>query len=152
LLVSTKIEVYLPEMRLAGEAEVVRADMEDGQILLALEFTNIAYDIEKDLNKRKVYRKNMSSPGKIFLNGEYCDFNTVNVSVEGLMICLNETIAVEVGTVTEFEFKQLALEGQIKVIWVDPISDDRTLMGLQYIYLKNNTIKGIPRFTPQQTA
>jgi PilZ domain len=147
LLVSTIIDLYLPEMRLAGEAEVVRADIEDGQILLALEFKNIAFDIDKDLNKRKAYRKSMPDPGRILLNGEYYDFNTINVSVEGLMICLSEAIAVEVGTITRFEFKRLELEGKIKVIWVDLISDDRTLMGLQYINMENNAIKGIPRFT-----
>lgn len=147
LLVSTIIDLYLPEMRLAGEAEVVRADIEDGQILLALEFKNIAFDIDKDLNKRKAYRKSMPDPGRILLNGEYYDFNTINVSVEGLMICLSEAIAVEVGTITRFEFKRLELEGKIKVIWVDLISDNRTLIGLQYINMENNAIKGIPRFT-----
>ena len=152
LLVSTIIDLYLPEMRLAGEVEVVRADIEDGHILLALEFKNIAYDIDKDLNKRKAYRKNMPDPGKILLNGEYHFFTTVNVSVEGLMICLSEAISVEEGTITRFEFKRLELEGKIKVIWVDPISDDRTLMGLQYINMEKNAIKGIPRFALQQIA
>ena len=152
LLVSTIIDLYLPEMRLAGEAEVVRADIIDGHILLALEFKNIAYDIDKNLNKRKVYRKNMPDPGKILLNSEYHHFNTVNVSVEGLMICLPEILSVEVGTITRFEFKRLELEGEVKVIWVDPISDNRTLMGLQYINLGNTAVKGIPRFARQQAA
>jgi hypothetical protein len=152
LLVSTIIDLYLPEMRLAGEVEVVRAEIEDGHILLALEFKNIAFDIDKDLNKRKAYRKNIPDPGRILLNGEYRDFNTVNVSVEGLMICLSEAISVEEGTITRFEFKRLELEGEIKVIWVDIISDDRTLIGLQYVQMENNAIKGIPRFALQQTA
>jgi hypothetical protein len=152
LLVSTIVDLYLPEMRLAGEVEVVRADIEDGDILLALEFKNIAYDIDNNLNKRKAYRKNMPGPGKILLNGEYHVFNTVNVSVEGLMICLFKTISVEVGTITRFEFKQLDLEGEIKVIWLDPVPDDRTLIGLQYLHMEKNTIKGIPRFALQQTA
>jgi len=38
------IDLYLPEMRLNGEAEVVRADMEGDRIMLALEFKNISYD------------------------------------------------------------------------------------------------------------
>jgi hypothetical protein len=152
LLVSTIIDLYLPEMRLAGEVEVVRADVEDDQILLALEFKNIAYDIDKDLNKRKAYRKNMPGPGKILLNGEYHDFITVNVSVEGLMISIPEAISVGQGTITRFEFKRLELEGEIKVIWVDSMPDNRTLMGLQYIHLENNAIKGIPRFALPQIA
>ena len=150
LLVSTIIDLYLPEMRLAGEVEVVRADMEDHHILLALEFKNIAFDIDKDLNKRKAYRKNIPDPGKILLNGEYLDFNAVNVSVEGLMICLSEAISIAEGTITRFEFKRLELDGEIKVIWVDLISDGRTLMGLQYVHLESKAIKGIPNFALQQ--
>jgi c-di-GMP-binding flagellar brake protein YcgR len=150
LLVSTIIDLYLPEMRLTGEVEVVRADMEEGHILLALEFKNIAYEIDRALNKRKAYRKNISDLGKILLDGELYDFTTVNVSVEGLMICLSDAIPVEVGTITQFEFKRLELEGQIKIIWVNSISDGRTLMGLQYVNLKN-AIKGIPLFNQQQT-
>ena len=107
LLVSTIIDLYLPEMRLAGEVEVVRADMDDDHILLALEFKNIAFDIDEDLNKRKAYRKNIPDPGKILLNGEYRDFNAVNVSVEGLMICLSEAISIAEGTITRFEFKNV---------------------------------------------
>jgi hypothetical protein len=149
LLVSTIIDLYLPEMRLVGEAEVVRADMEEGHILLALEFKNIAFDIDKDLNKRKAYRKNMPDPGKILLNSQYYNFTSVNVSVEGLMICLPEVISVEAGTIARFEFKRLELEGEVKVIWVDLISDGRTLMGLQYAHLEKNALRKIPRFTLQ---
>ncbi len=147
LLVSTVIDLYLPEMRLVGDVEVVRGDMEEGHILLALEFKNIAFDIDKDLNKRKAYRKNMPDSGKIELNGQYYNFTSVNVSVDGLMICLSEAIAVEVGTITRFEFKRLELEGEVKVIWVDLISDDRTLIGLQYVHLEKNALKKIPRFS-----
>lgn len=149
LLISTKIDLYLPEMRLSGEVEVVRADIEEGHILIALEFKNIAFDVDKNLNKRKAYRKNIHDPGKILLDGEYRSFTTVNVSVEGLLICLSEAIPVEEGTITRFEFKRLELEGEIKVIWVDRIADDRTLIGLQYLHLEKNAIKGIPRFAPQ---
>ena len=152
LLVSTIIDLYLPEMRLAGEVEVVRADVDDDQILLALEFKNIAYDIDKDLNKRRAYRKYMPDPGKILLNGEYRIFTTVNVSVEGLMISIPEAISVEQGTIARFEFKRLELEGEIKVVWVDPMPDNRTLMGLQYLHMEKNSIRGIPRFALPQIA
>jgi len=149
LLVSTILDLYLPEMRLAGEVEMVRAEMEDGHILIALEFKNMTYDVDKELNKRKAYRKNMPGFGKILLNDEYREFTAVNVSVDGLMICLAETIRVEEGTITRFEFKRLELEGEVKVIWIDIIPDNRTLMGLQYVHMENKAIKGIPRFARQ---
>ena len=152
LLTSTLIDLYLPEMRLAGEAEVVWVDVNNDHILLALEFKNIAFDIDKNLNKRKAYRKNMPDPGRILLNGEYHEFHTVNVSVEGLMIRLAEAISVEEGAITRFEFKRLELNGKVEVIWSDLTSDDETLMGLQYVNINADKIKGIPRFAQHQTV
>jgi len=152
LLTTTIIDLYLPEMRLAGEAEVVRVDVDNDRVLLALEFKNIAFDIDKTLNKRKVYRKNMPDLGQILLNGEYHEFKTVNVSVEGLMISLSETISVEEGTKTHFEFKRLELNGKVEVIWSDLTSDAETLIGLRYVNLNSDNVTGIPRFDRQQTA
>ena len=153
LLASTIIDLYLPEMRLAGEAEVVRAEeAEDGHISLALKFKNIAFDVDQSLNRRKAYRKRMVAPGKILLNGEWYIFTTVNVSVEGLMVSLPNEISVEVGTITRLEFVVLEIEGRIKVIWVDHITDGRTLMGLEYVDIEKNSIKWIPRFNSQRTA
>jgi len=149
LLTSTMIDLYLPEMRLAGEAEVVRVDINDDHLLLALEFKNISFDIDQILNKRKAYRKNMPDPGQIILNGEYHVFNTVNVSVEGLMIRIHKTIAVEEGTITSFEFSQLELKGNVEIIWSDLTTDGETLMGLRYVNINAENIKGIPRFTQQ---
>jgi hypothetical protein len=61
------------------------------------------------------------------------------------MIQISEPIVVEEGTITRFEFKQLELEGKIKVIWVDAVSKEDTLIGLQYVHLDKNTLK-VPRF------
>lgn len=145
LSVSTTVDLYLPEMRLAGEAEVVRVDMFDNYMSLALEFKNVVYDVDNQLYKRKVYRKNMAAPGKILLNGQYHEFNAVNVSVEGLMINLAESIDVEAGEITQLEFERLELEGEIKVIWVERTADGGTLLGLEYVHMKK-TVQGIPRF------
>lgn len=146
LSASATIDLYLPEMRLAGEAEVVRVDMFDDHILLALEFKSVVYDVDNQLYKRKVYRKSMMTPGKILLDGKYRDFNTVNVSVDGLMISIVESIAVEVGQITEFEFERMEFKGEIKVMWVESIADDRKLLGLEYMHMEKTAIKGIPRF------
>lgn len=146
LSASTTIDLYLPEIRLAGEAEVVRVDMHDDLILIALEFKNVAYDVDNQLYKRKVYRKSMTAPGKILLDGEYRDFTTVNVSVDGLMVNLAEAVDVEVGVITMFEFEKLKLDGEIKVIWAERSADGGILLGLQYVHMEKTEIKGIPRF------
>lgn len=146
LSASTTIDLYLPEIRLAGEAEVVRVDMNDDHILIALEFRNVAYDVDNQLYKRKVHRKNMTAPGKILLNGEYRGFTTVNVSVDGLMVNLTESINVQVGEITVFEFEKLRLNGGIKVIWAERNANAGILLGLQYVHVEKTEIKGIPRF------
>lgn len=152
LLASTIIDLYLPEMRLAGEVEVIRVDMQDDHILLALEFRNVTYDMNDLLYKRRAYRKNLPGPGHILFNGEYLEFTSVNVSVDGIMIRLNDTVYVEPGVVTVFEFKRLELEGEIKVVWIDHMPEGGTLMGLQYVHMERTQIKGIPEFAWPQTA
>ena len=145
---SPTIDLYLPEMKLAGEAEIVRADMIDGRIYLALEFRNVSYDVDTVLYKRKAYRKNMTAPGQIVFDGNKYDFYTKNVSVDGLMIHLKESIEVKEGTVTIFDFKKLQLRGEIKVAWVDYTEDGGTLLGLQYVHMEKQDVIGIPRFCP----
>ena len=146
---SPTIDLYLPEMNLAGEAEIVRADIIDGRIYLAIEFRNISYDVDNVLYKRKAYRKNMTAPGQIIFNGNKYDFNTKNVSVDGLMIHIKENIEVKEGAITIFDFKRLQLRGEIKVAWVDHTEDGGTLMGLQYVHMEKQNIIGIPRFSPE---
>jgi hypothetical protein len=146
LRTSTLIDLYLPEMRLAGEAEVVRADLEDNHILLALEFKNIAFDIDENLNKRKAYRKSMPDSGLILLDDGYHAFNTVNVSVDGLMIQLLEPLAVKEGAIVRFSFKKLDLQGEARVIWADPGAGDGTLIGLKYINMNIDSVISLPRF------
>ncbi len=152
LLSSTVIDIYLPEMRLAGEVEVIRVDMQDDHILLALEFKHVTYDVNDLLYKRKAYRKSLPGTGNILFNGQYLEFNTINVSIDGLMVRLASTVYVEPGTVTVFEFKMLELEGEIKVIWVDNLPDGGTLIGLKFEHMERASIKGIPEFAWPKSA
>jgi hypothetical protein len=143
---SPLVDIYLHKMRIAGEAEIVRADMVDENLLLALEFVHVFYDIPNIFYKRKAYRKSLSAPGQIFLNDRKYIFKTINVSVEGIMIFIEESIQVAPGTVTTFEFKRLDLLGEIQVVWVEPDPKGGTVMGLQYLRMEKEKITGIPRF------
>ncbi|MGR9051193.1 MAG: PilZ domain-containing protein [Gammaproteobacteria bacterium] len=145
------VDIYLQEMRLMGEAEIVRADLVDERIFLAMEFRNITHDVDNLIYERQAYRKSLSAPGLIILNGERYHFQTVNVSVDGLMIRMSEHIEVEEGTVAAFDFKRLDLLGEVKIIWVEH-DETGTLMGLQYNYLEKTFVSGIPRFSRAQIA
>ncbi len=142
--ISPVIDLYLPQLKIAGEAEVVRMENHDDYILLGLEFTHINYEVDHFLYKRKAYRKSLAAPGKIKFDGEDHVFTTENVSVDGLMIRLSGIIDASPNTITTYEFKRFDLSGVIKVIWVEH-EENSTLMGLEYLEMKKE-IDGIPRF------
>jgi hypothetical protein len=143
---SSVVDIYLPEMRLAGEAEITRADMDGEKVFLALEFRNLTYEVSNLLYKRKAYRKNITAPGRIVFNGIKHQFFTKNVSVGGMTIMLNERVVVQEGLVTIFDFKKLDLRGEIEVVWVEYVDEDFTLMGLRYKHIGAKKIRGIPNF------
>lgn len=140
LSTSTMIDVHLPEMYLVGDAEIVRVDMDSERTLIAMEFKRIGH---KPLYERKSRRANLIASGRILLNGEYREFTTVNVSADGLMIFLAETIAVKKGLITVLDFGQLELDGQVKAIWANHTAEAGTMVGLQYMYVVNTAIDGI---------
>lgn len=140
------IDFYLPTLRLAGTAEVVRVNGSGRDNSMALKFKEISYNVDNLYYKRKVYRKNMAVAGKILLNNKQYDFQAINVSVEGLMIRLAETIVIAQGISTAFEFKSLNLTGEAQVVWMDIDSQGKTLVGLKYINMNTDKITGIPRF------
>lgn len=147
LQVSPIVDFYLPDMRLAGEAEMVRAEATPHGFEIAIEFRNLSYDTDNLLYSRRAYRKNMTAPGHIVFNDTDYAFNTENVSVDGLMIRMLGRVEVPDGTVAKFDYKHLNLEGEVKVVWIDH-DDISTLMGLQYLHMQRDYIKGIPNFSP----
>ncbi|MDD5276577.1 MAG: PilZ domain-containing protein [Methylovulum sp.] len=145
---SPTIDIYLPQLQLAGEADVVRIDSKKpNHITLALQFKHISYDVDQLMYKRKAYRKTMSVVGRLLVNGTYYNFFSVNISTDGLMIHLPEHIYLEEGDTVSFQFKELDVEGQAQVIWRDEMINGGILLGLQYINMAKISIKGVPRFT-----
>lgn len=136
------LDLYLPELRIAGEADIVRVEAENNHISIALQFKTISYQVDEHMYKRKAYRKAMSVPGRLLLDAQYRDFISINVSTDGLMIHLPDPVAVNEGEITLVEFKELNMEGQVKIVWSDAMPDGGTLMGLQYV-----TIAQIPPTT-----
>ncbi|WFP49550.1 PilZ domain-containing protein [Methylomonas sp. EFPC3] len=146
LQVSPIVDFYLPEINLAGEAEVVRAESVDAGFQIAIEFRNLTYDVDSLLYRRRAYRKSISAAGHIVFNETDYAFNTENVSIDGIMIRMLGRIEVEEGTVVSFDFQELEEEGEAKVVWVE-YDDISTLIGLQYLHLRRGEIVGVPKFS-----
>ncbi|WP_458027279.1 PilZ domain-containing protein [Methylomonas sp. MgM2] len=143
--VSPVVDIYLPDLRMAGEAEVVRAESTEQGLQIAIEFRNISYDVENLLYNRRAYRKNMTAPGQISVGETVYAFNTENVSVDGIMAHIQGRITVETGSAVHFSFKHLDLQGEAEVVWTE-IGEQSTLLGLKYLYLERDSIPGVPRF------
>ncbi len=142
---SSLVDIYLPGMGLSGEAEVVRVTEIDNGFHLGLEFRHLTHEIENSLYYRKAYRKNMSAPGHIVFNDYDYSFNTLNVSIYGLMINIDANVEVKIGMITWFELQHLDLQGEVQVVWVNH-NNNSTLLGLQYLHMEKDHIKGIPHF------
>lgn len=146
-LMAKVVDFYLPELHLAGTAEIARIINDESHKSLALKFKEISYNIDSLLYKRKVYRKTMLIQGRITFDDKCYLFQTVNVSVEGLMIRLiGSAPTIKEDMIGTFEFKDLSLKGEVTVVWVDEDSEGKTIMGLKYLNINRDHIKDIPRF------
>ncbi|MCQ8104414.1 PilZ domain-containing protein [Methylomonas sp. SURF-2] len=149
LQVSPRVDIYLPDMRIAGEAEVVRVETVDAGLLIGIEFRDLSYDIDSLLYNRRAYRKNLNTLGEIVIGaGEYV-FTTQNVSVDGLMVRIARVLDIQTGSRVSFSFKDQQVEGEAEVIWVD-FDEHTTLLGLKYVHLQRDQLPGVPRFVRDQ--
>jgi len=134
LAAAKSIDFLFPKLRLSGEAKVVRVESaSNDQIILAMQFNNLASNINHPVFKRKSFRKEIAIPGRILLNGDYHKFVSVNMSSGGFMLQLSEIISVEKNHITQFEFETLKLKGFAKIVWIANPENPKTLMGLQYV-------------------
>ncbi|HIG65485.1 MAG TPA: PilZ domain-containing protein [Methyloprofundus sp.] len=143
---SSFVDIYIKSLNLAGEAEIVRVEMEDEHILIGMEFKQISYDADNLLYKRKSYRKNMAAPGQFLIKETFYYFMTRNVPVDGIMIYINQFVEVKVGMVTEFKFDKLHLYGESRIVWFEHDADGGTLIGMEYQHMEKSGLPSIPRF------
>ncbi len=143
--ISPIVDIYLPDMQVAGEAKVARVELVDGRLQLAVEFHNLSYDIDNLLYKRRAYRKTMKGLGQLMIGESVHAFNTENISVDGLMVRVQEAIEIKVGTLVHFTFRHIELQGEAETIWIDH-DGLSTLLGLKYIQLERDHLPDVPRF------
>ncbi len=151
LQVSPIVDMYIPEMQVAGEAKLVRVESVDGCLQIGLEFHNLTHNINSLLYQRRAYRKSMQALGQIFIGEAVYVFQTENVSVDGLMARIQDLIEVEPGTPARFSFKPLELQGEAQVVWADQ-DQNSTLLGIRYNVLEREPLKNIPRFFNQDNT
>ncbi len=143
---SKLVDIYIKTINIAGEAEIVRVEMKDKEILISMVFKQVSYNAESLLYKRKVYRKAMNTPGKILVFDTAFDFVACNVSVSGLMIRIPGKADLHEGDLVEFKFDELQIHGKAVIVWVEHVDDNGTLVGLEYKRMKKADLSSIPVF------
>lgn len=151
LQVSPRVDIYLPDIRIAGEAEAVRVEEVDSGLQIGIEFRNLSYDIDNLMYQRRAYRRNIAELGQLILDGLEFEFTTENVSVNGLMVRIAGDLSVETGDVLPFAFKQYEIQGEAEVIWVEK-EQQATFLGLSYVHLEHEHMPNVPHNFSIQTA
>jgi PilZ domain len=140
------MDIFLPDVCLAGGANLVRAESTVKGFLIGIEFRDVLYSSASQMRNRTAYRKAVTVVGDLSLNGRVRDFVTENVSVAGAKIHVGSHLEVVPGAVGNFRCAALGLEGQVEVVWARPRIEG-TDLGLQFHSLSRDRFIGIPRFS-----
>lgn len=143
------LDFYIEQLKLHGNAQIARVEVEGQHILIGLEFKHIAYDTESFLNQRQTYRKITESTGHILIAKKVYAFTAKNVSVEGLMAHIPEHVTVPEGELAKFKFDEWHLHGEVRIVWSEEDGQGGTLLGLKYEHMKKAELKDIPQFYHQ---
>lgn len=131
-------EIFVEELGLTGDVELVWVRDEDGKIIMGLEFRDVMHNAGKMWRKRRSYRKKLQKFGSLFIQDHEIDFECLDFSVEGmrLRIVEPENIKIQAGSDAKVISDKLNLEAIAKVIWVNRNEDDDAIyLGLRYLEL-----------------
>lgn len=142
---SALVDLYIPELRVGGEAEIARSELTGGYIELGLHFRQLNYEVDNLVYARHAYRKQIGVPGQLEFHGVKHFFNTENVSVTGMKVRMAGKVGAKPGYLTQYEMDAMQLSGDAKVVWLKH-DNYTTLMGMEYQYMQQDAMHGIPRF------
>ena len=132
---NAKAELFVKDLMLTGEAEVMWVRNEDGKIIMGLEFREVMHNAERLWLKRQYYRKEQAFSGYLIMNNRRIDFEGLNVSVDGLMIYLKESNeCFAKGSVTRLFSEALHIKALAKICWVKKEGQGGGIfIGLRYL-------------------
>ncbi len=142
-------EIFVKDLMLTGEVDVVWVNSSQDGIMLGLEFRDVIYNAEKLWHKRRYYRKCKNGIGSLIHNDDNrkTSFESINVSTDGIMVYLIEPPAFEiyVGVVVKILLLDLNIQAVAKVAWMD--SQAKTTMGLRYLQVEGAQAISCEKYT-----
>ena len=127
-------EIYVKDLKLTGETEIVWVKQEKEKILLGLEFRDVMSNATKMWRKRRYYRSNREFSGYLMIDEKRIDFEGNNVSTDGMGLKLDQiNSALKPGCVVKLMINGLDVKGIGKVVWMSAVGEDACILGLRYL-------------------
>ncbi|MCK5189020.1 MAG: PilZ domain-containing protein [Methylococcales bacterium] len=130
-------EIYVKDLMLTGETDIAWAKMDNGKIMLGLEFRDVIYNAEKLWRKRRYYRSKRKFSGYLIADDKRLNFQGINVSVDGLSLQLDQIDStLKPGYVVKLMVNGLDVKGLGKIVWINTLADESCVLGLRYLTIE----------------
>lgn len=134
---NNSVEIFVKDLFLTGEAQIVWAKLDNGKIMLGLEFRNVNYKAEKLWRKRNYFRCRKNFSGYLMIDDRKVEFEGVNVSVDGLAMQLDHIDnMLTPGYLIKLLVNDIGVKGVGKIVWVNTTDEMTSTLGLKYLTME----------------
>jgi c-di-GMP-binding flagellar brake protein YcgR len=130
-------EIYVEELMMTGEVDLVWVNTEDDKITMGLEFRDVIYNAYKLWRKRRFFRKALNESGRMIVDNKSLEFECRDFSVDGMQLYLKDYDAVKIDSVVKLVSETRNVKALAKIIWLnkDEQGEGATL-GLRYLQIE----------------
>ncbi len=127
-------EIYVKDLMLTGETDIVWAKQDNGKIMLGLEFRDVMYNANKLWRKRRTYRSKNKFTGYLIADNNSIGFQGLNLSVDGMALKLDQQeSSLKPGTIIKFQVHSPDSRGAAKIVWINTNDPESCVLGLKYL-------------------
>ena len=126
-------EIYVKDLMLTGEVEIVWVNQEKESIQLGLEFKDVNYNADKLWLVRRFYRSKKAFTGHLITSEKNIEFQGRDISTDGLSLQFESgNTTFKSGELIKLIVNEYDIKGIGKIVWVDSKDEKHTIMGLRY--------------------
>ena len=140
-------DFYVREMHFDGKVKIIRKEIIGQALLLSLSYEDVFFGLKHLPYRRRHYRSNCLSSGKIYINQQVHNAVSHDLSLDGMQLAISETVDFKVDDELILDFEQINVSGQSRIKWQKE-QPDQCLLGIEFIHLIE-PVKGIAAFSPQ---
>ncbi len=134
---NNRVEMYVEDLMLTGEAEIAWCRQEEGMIFIGLEFKDMIYNAEKLWRKRNYYRSLKSFGGYLIMDDKRYEFKGLNRSVDGMCIVVHDgELDLHAGYVVKLMLHESGAKALASVVWQSRPEDNAVHIGLRYFFIR----------------